>query len=89
MKKSNPTNPMKGPGFANAMFAIKDMQAEYDMFNGSPVVPPKVVPSLPKKNVVAVSAANKPASTNKSQPVTVKNPIVMQQKGVGSNVGAK
>ena len=89
MKKSNPTNPMKGPGFANAMFAIKDMQAEYDMFNGSPVVPPKVVPSQQKKNLVAVSATNKSASTSKSQPVPVKNPIVMQQKGVESNVGAK
>ncbi len=82
MKKNNQSIPVKGPGFANAMFAIKDMQAEYDMFNGSPVVQPKIVPPQPKKNVVAVTTQNKAATNNKSQPNPVKNQNIMQQKVV-------
>ena len=80
MNKGKGKTPNKGVGFGNALFAIKNVQVDYEMFNQGPVVPvpnPKPGPPPTKKNPINVNPQKKPP--NNIKPESVK-PAIFQQK---------
>ena len=79
MKKGK-TPALKGPGFADAMFSIKDMQMDYASFNqessvSSPPLPP--VQQISQKNPLVSKTKPKPDLVNK--PKNIIQPKVLLQ----------
>lgn len=73
-KKSN-----KGPGFGDALFAMKNMQMDYEAINDAPMVPAPIKPIVtqPKKNTMTV---NQPKKPNPVKPQIGSKPTIMKQK---------
>lgn len=69
----------KGAGFADAMFAIKDMQMDYASFSDptADINPPIVTKPLPQKNPLAAKPKPKPEI---SKPVVPTKPKTLQQQ---------
>lgn len=68
MNKGKGKTPSKGVGFGDALFAIKNVQVDYEMFNQGPVGPvpqPKVGPPLQKKHPATVNPQKKSTNTIK------------------------
>ena len=66
-----------GPTFGDALFGIKNMQMDYESFNGAPIVPEPPQPP-PKKNPIAVNQA--PKNPSKPKPQTPIKPNSLQQR---------
>lgn len=79
MNKGKNNKPSKGVGFGDALFAIKNVQVDYEMFNeGNIPQPPKIAPPPPKKNPTSLVPQKKPANIVKPEPI--KKPATLQQK---------
>jgi hypothetical protein len=83
----------KGPGFADAIFSIKDMQTDYASFNqeSSPITVPHVAPYVPQKNPLAskpkpkVDLQSKPTVSSKSK--TLEQPSDFPKEKFKINAG--
>jgi hypothetical protein len=80
MKKGKVSGFGKGPGFGDAMFAIKDMQMDYASFNqdSPPALSSLPPPTIPKKNPIAAKTQPKPVLQLKPTATTTK-PKTLQQ----------